>query len=244
MKHRQHGFTLLELVVAMSIFAVLAIMAYGGLDQVLRAREASDRVMNRVAELQMAWSLIERDLEQAMPRPIRDGFGDPQPALTGGGDSLVELTRAGWPNPLRRPRGTMQRVAYALDGDTLQRWSWNVLDRAQDSEPRKTQLIEAVEAAELRFRDQDGNWGAQWPPSSTNTGPTANLLLPSAIEVALEIEGIGRIARLFLVSEWQAPPARPGRQGPGQPPGQAGDGGPPLGRQRPPQDQFRQDAPR
>jgi general secretion pathway protein J len=163
----------------------------------------------------------------------------------------------------------MQRVAYALDGDTLQRWSWNVLDRAQDSEARKTDLIEKVEGAELRFRDQDGEWGAQWPPSgTTTTGPVAVPLLPSAIEVALEIEGIGRISRLFLVSEWQAPPARPGGQPGGQPgtrpgtqpPGQAGNGGnnappgqgnaggrnPPgtAGQGGPPNAQLRQDAPR
>jgi len=255
MKQTQRGFTLLELVVAMSIFAVLAIMAYGGLDQVLRARDVSERVMNRVTELQMAWSLIERDLEQAMPRPIRDGFGDPQPALIGGGDTLVELTRGGWPNPLRRPRGTMQRVAYALDGDTLQRWSWNVLDRAQDSEARKTDLIEKVESAELRFRDQDGEWGAQWPPSTTTTSAQVAVpLLPSAIEMALEIEGIGRITRLFLVSEWQAPPTRPGAQRPGQagnggntPPGQGNAAGQPPGipsQPRPPNAQLRRDAPR
>ena len=213
---RQRGFTLLEIVVALAIFAVLSVMAYGGLDQVLRARDASDRTMERLSELQLAWSLIGRDLEQAAPRGIRDGFGDPQPPMSIGGDNLIELTRGGWPNPLRRPRGHLQRVAYHLDGEVLQRLSWNVLDRAQDSEPRVSDLLTGVTAVELRFMDQQGVWGSQWPPEG-NPDNGQQTPLPRGMEVIIELQDMGRIGRLYQVSQWTPPPQRRGAAT--QPPG-------------------------
>jgi len=213
---RQRGFTLLEIVVALAIFAILSVMAYGGLDQVLRARDASDRTMDRLSELQLAWSLIGRDLEQAAVRGIRDGFGDPQAAMNIGGDNLVELTRGGWPNPLRRPRGHLQRVAYHLDGEVLQRLSWNVLDRAQDSEPRVSDLLTGVTGVELRFMDQQGKWGNQWPPEG-NLENGQQQPLPRGMEVIIELEDMGQVSRLYQVSEWAPPPQRKARNAGAQP---------------------------
>ena len=213
----------------MAIFAVLSVMAYGGLEQVMLARDKSDRVMERLAELQLTWALIGRDLEQAAARPIRDGFGDPQPALVVGGDSLLEFTRGGWPNPLRRPRGYLQRVAWAMDGEILQRYSWNVLDRAQDSEPRIADILTGVTGVELRFMDQRGEWSSSWPSADGvavgAVGQAAGNPLPRGIEVTLELEDIGDITRLFQISEWQPPPQRARAGAPGAatdaPPGSA-----------------------
>lgn len=213
---RQSGFTLLELVVAMSIFAIMAVMAYGGLDQVLRAKDASEEVMDQVARMQLAWSLIGRDLGQAMPRPIRDILGDSEAAFIVGDESLIEFTRGGWPNPLRRSRGYLQRVAYRLDGDKLQRLSWNVLDRAQDSEPRVTDLIEGVEAVELRVRQANGEWGSGLDSDDGEEG--ASTAMPSAIELRLEIAGLGTVNRLFRISEWQPPQAGEAPPPGGKPP--------------------------
>jgi general secretion pathway protein J len=204
---QQRGFTLLEIVVALAIFAVLSVMAYSGLDQVLRARDATDRTMDRLSELQLAWSLIGRDLEQAATRGIRDGFGDPQAPMNVAGDNLIELTRGGWPNPLRRPRGHLQRVAYHLDGEVLQRLSWNVLDRAQDSEPRVAELLTGVTGVELRFMDQQGDWGSQWPPQG-NVDVGEQTPLPRGMEVVIELQDMGRVGRLFQVSQWLPPPER------------------------------------
>ena len=226
---RHSGFTLLEIVVALAIFAILSVMAYGGLDQVLRARDATDRTMDRMAELQLAWALIGRDLEQAAARGIRDGFGDPQAPLSVGGDNLIELTRGGWPNPLQRPRGHLQRVAYHLDGEVLQRLSWNVLDRAQDTEPRVSDLLTGVTAVELRFMNQQGDWGSQWPPAG-NLDAGQQQPLPRGMEVIVELEDMGKVGRLYQVSQWAPPPPR----GPNQ---RADDGQAPPDPDQPDSDQ-------
>ena len=76
---------------------------------------------------------MQRDIEQVVPRTVRDEYGDAQSPLVGGED--LQLTRAGWRNPGGRQRSTLQRVGYALEEQQLVRYCWSVLDRAQDSEP-------------------------------------------------------------------------------------------------------------
>jgi general secretion pathway protein J len=70
------GFTLLELLVALAIFAVLATMAYAALNSVLTARKQVEAKSARLSALQTALMIMERDVEQAVPRGIRDEFGD------------------------------------------------------------------------------------------------------------------------------------------------------------------------
>lgn len=195
------GFTLLELLVALSIFALLAAMAYGGLNIVLRERQATEQQAARLAQLQMTFLWLGRDLEQIVNRSIRDEYGDRQPALRGVefGRYRLELTRGGWRNPAGRARSNLQRMAYGLQDGELVRTYWNVLDRAQDSQPVETVLLDGVDKLELRFLDDKKQWRDTWP-TTTADSESAGDKMPLAIEVSLETEAEGRITRLFRVS--------------------------------------------
>ena len=72
---KQVGFTLLELLVAIAIFVVMSAMAYGGLSSVLESRKLTDGVTKRIAAIQMTVNFIQRDIEQALDRRVRDEFG-------------------------------------------------------------------------------------------------------------------------------------------------------------------------
>ncbi len=202
-----NGFTLLELLVAMAIFALLAAMAYGGLQRVLDARADAERVQQRLAQLQKAVTFIERDLQQAIDRPIRDGLGGSLPALQGGqsADQLLEFTRAGWLNPLHQPRATLQRVAYRLNNGTLVRSFWRVLDRAPDSAPQHMKLLDHVDDVKVRFLDAQDQWQEDWPPANFNAATGVDL--PAAVEVTLDLHDWGRITRLVpLAGATPTPP--------------------------------------
>lgn len=192
------GFTLLELLVALAVFAVLSVMAYSGLRSVLDAKQTTDAHAARLTELQSALMMIGRDVSQAVPREIRDEYGDTQPALVGAstGESVLELTRAGWDNPAGEPRSTLQRVAYGVEDDALMRASWRVLDRAPDSEPYRFALLQDVASVTVRFMDKDRQWQEQWPPDTRGeTQPAAPL--PLAVEVEIELNDWGVIRRLY-----------------------------------------------
>ena len=191
------GFTLLELTVALAIFAVLSAMAYGGLRQVLDARQQTERVAERLAGLQGAFRQLKLDLEQAAPRPVRSEYGDPQPALVASGDGefAVELTTASWRNPAGLPRSTLRRVAYRLHKGVLSRFTWGVLDRAPDTRPEREELLPGVMQIGLRFLDADLKWHSEWPPLATRDGGLQ--ALPLAVEVTLDLEDWGPVLQLF-----------------------------------------------
>ena len=192
-RHRTGGFTLIELLIALAVFAVLSVVAYGGLQVALEARQRVEAQAARLAELQLAFTVIGRDLEQAVNRPVRDEFGDRMQAMTGAG-AQIEFTRAGWRNPAGLQRSELQRVGYILTGSELRRLSWPILDRTQGTEPRDAVLLAGVEGFELRFLDGQGQWLAFWPAPLADPQATA---LPRAVEVSFETERWGRVTRLF-----------------------------------------------
>ncbi len=187
------GFTLLELLVALAIFAVIAVMAYSGLDTILSAHFQTDQHATQLARLQMTFTWLRRDIEQHVERPIRDQYGDNQQALQGT-MSQLELTRAGWRNIAQQQRSSLQRVAYHIEDQNLWRSYWWVLDRAQDTRPIRMNLLNDVDEIKLRYLDGGLQWHDQWPPL------TAHKTL-KAVEVTLIVVGWGRIVRLFRVPD-------------------------------------------
>ncbi len=193
------GFTLLELVVAIAIFGLMAAMAYGGLGSVLNTRDHADRQADRLAEVQKAWTIIGRDITQVIDRPVRDSYGSDMPPLLGSsyGSTVLELSRSGRRNPMAQPRSSLQRIAYLFEDEALQRQSWRVLDRSSDSEAQSAQLLAGIKAVELRFMDKNREWQPQWPGAAAlPTDPP----LPLAIELTLELKDWGRMSRIFEVA--------------------------------------------
>lgn len=201
-RHRQYynsGFTLLELLVAVSVFAVIAALASGGFNAVLNTASRSEEQMTRLAELQKAMVIIARDAEQAVERPIRDEFGGTLPPMVGSqSTTLLEFSRTGLRNPSQIARSHIQRIGYRHEDGVLYRLSWPVLDRAQDTEANEYQLVEGIEEVEIRYLDDNREWQDQWPPLVVTSASTANAL-PKAIEITLDIEGLGEVPRLYRV---------------------------------------------
>lgn len=191
------GFTLLELLVALAVFAIMGAAAYSGLDSVLQTRAAIAAESDRLSELQMAFALLERDIEQAVARPIRDDFGQQQAALIGDstGSVLLRFTRAGWDNPLRQARANLQRLDYRLEDSQLSRGFWGSLDRGDASAMQSTVLLRDVDTVRMRFLDDADRWQTDWPVR----GDTPLVLLPRAVEVTLVLADWGEVTRLFRV---------------------------------------------
>lgn len=213
---RAAGFTLLELLIAIAIFALLGLGTYRMLDSVLRSDASTREHELQLRELVRAMAAFERDLSQAAPRPVRDPFGEPRPALLGeeGEAPALELSRLGWRNPLGRPRAGLQRVRWQLSGEQWQRHYWNVLDQAQDSQPQVQQALEGVTRLQLRYLDGDGAWHASWPPEGG--GEKSLQALPQALELVLEHRRHGELRRLLRLPDvlpkslTQAPVEEPG----------------------------------
>ncbi len=209
------GFTLLEVLIALAIFALIGLATYQMLDSVLRT-DASTRAHDReLRELVRALAAFERDVLQVAVRPVRDGYGEALPALQGDGEGAarLELTRAGWRNPQGAPRAERERVRWQLQDGQWQRLYWQVLDQAQDSQPQVQQALDGVTALSLRYLDQDGAWQDTWPPL-TDTAEQRLTHLPLAVELRLQHSRQGELRRLLRLPEGLPDnPAEPGGEG-------------------------------
>lgn len=213
-RRRVAGFTLLELLVAVAIFAVIGAMAYGGLQNVMDQQQRTAQHSDRLKALQTAYRILQRDLEQVLDRSIRNEFGDSVEALVGGsGFNGVEFSRAGFPNPAGFLRSEIQRVAYIPDQDRLLRRTWRVLDRAQDTQPDEQVLAENMVEFAIRFLDDSREWQENWPPLGA---PGAAAGLPVAVEVKLELEDLGALTWLFRVPTAYVATPVPGGAGGGE----------------------------
>jgi general secretion pathway protein J len=209
MRKRHGGFTLLELLVAMFIAAVMFAIGYGAINQAMNNHSGVKEQQDRLWEVQSAMRVIEQDLVQLAPRPVRQTLGDGYlPALIGPPDPttqpMLQLTRNGWSNPNGVQRPGLQRVAYFFEKNTLRREYWTVLDATQQNTTQKRDLLTHVKAVTFRFMDVNRQWLTQWPPPNTVAGGTAQETAlrqrPIAIEVTLDTDDWGKLVRIIEVA--------------------------------------------
>lgn len=192
-RRNEAGFTLVEMLIALTIFGMLTAGAVALLSFSVRSQEMADRQLSTLTAIRRAGALLTADLAQAARRTWRDGEGRPQPAFVGGNGRearVLVFVRAGWDNPDQLPRPSLQRVEYRLQGGQLLRVGYANVDGGGAS--TVTLLVDGVQQMNLRFRSPDGDWLDVWSPPD----PAA---LPAAVELDVASERFGPIRQLFLV---------------------------------------------
>lgn len=195
--HQQKGFTLLEVLVSVAIFALISLASFSLFDGVLKSEEVSRKQMERLNEVQRAWMIIERDILQIAHRGMRiEGEAPSNNFLFASSDgysannNALAFTRYGWTNPgLLIPRSDMQSVAYRVDDKQLQRLHFNFVDSVVGEEPKVRPLISKVEQISFEFHYQK-----KWQKEIEDGR------LPLAIKIILETEDLGILSRKFLVA--------------------------------------------
>ncbi|MFP3978511.1 MULTISPECIES: type II secretion system minor pseudopilin GspJ [Marinobacter] len=203
----QRGFTLLEVMVAISITAVIGIGVWQVLNNVIASRDRVDELAESFDGLQRAMLLMERDITQIVNRSARDIYGDFKPALTSREDDFsLMLTRQGWRNPLGIRRSSLQRVGWEYTGSELRRRYWPTVDQGQEDNSQDLMLLDGVTAFDLRFMNDQNSWQPEWPPeqamASLSPGTRPEIAFPLAIEITLEHERFGEIVRTFVLPDF------------------------------------------
>lgn len=208
---RARGFTLIEVMIALFIAAVMFAIGYGALNQALRDRDQLNVSQQRITEIQRGMRVVAQDFAQIVARPARDieGAGDLQPAVlaTGSDNTLLTFSRAGWSNPAGVQRPAEQRVRYRFIEGSLVRHHWLSVDPALNAEPRERILLTKVKAVEIRFLDPGSRtWRTEWPSALANAGPIGPMNVdellrtrPIAVEFTVVLEDWGRIVRVFEI---------------------------------------------
>lgn len=210
---RMRGFTLLEVLIAVSITAMIGVGATQLLSNVIDSRRAIEIKADQLASLQRFNMVVSRDIEQIINRPIRDEYGEQQPALMlESGQYLLEFTRAGWRNsPLaEETRSELQRVAYRLESihsdecevarvklenwgkeieksQCLVRYFWPVLDRANNSQPIAQMILEQVDELEIEVMAKAEQTGGTQSDTQTEVKPADWFTVWPALNMGAEV---------------------------------------------------------
>jgi general secretion pathway protein J len=207
---RRTGFTLIEVVIAIFIAAVMFAIGYRTLSQAMIDREALNASQTRVNEIQRGMRIVAQDFAQVAARAARDtqGNGELQPAISADDrdNTLLTFSRNGWSNPAGLSRPAEERVRYRFLEGSLLREHWLSVDPALNSEPRQRVVLTRVKSVEVRFLDPvTRNWRNDWPPLSAS-GPVGPLQVddvllprPLAIEFTIVFDDWGRVQRVFEV---------------------------------------------
>lgn len=206
---RPGGFTLLEVLIAISVFALIGVGSFRVLSSIIDSQEIGDQHSLQLAQFQKALRIVDRDLQQLVDRPVRVERDRVLPSLmVYSGDFALELTRSGWRNPLQLPRSGLQRVAYDIGlhpgagdenspfyGDNRQyllRIYWPQLDRSDDTQPVVQPLLADVEDLQVTVISTAGRH-RQWPlKSPANRRPELK-----ALEFSVTSSAFGVVSRLY-----------------------------------------------
>ena len=194
MTRRARAFTLVELLIALAIFALLSAFAYRGLAVLMDSREALDRDSRKWRDVALFVGRFERDIQAVIDRPATGPSGTPQGPLSslldlgGAAAGGLAITRAGatlYANELAAP----QRVGYRLAEGRVDRLAWPGVDAGPRAEAAATPVLENVRSLGFRFLDRSGEWRRDWALPATQG-------MPLAVEMTLELAGGERIVRI------------------------------------------------
>jgi general secretion pathway protein J len=217
------GFTLVEVLLVIAISAVILLAAYQAMSAASEGAQRTRQALQEINRLDRTWQIIAMDLRQALPpeagpRGLRFEFaaGSLRTSGTDADQMLMIFSRRGWINPLERLRSDMQRVSYDIRDGVLWRSYLPELNLGPDDvdfayQAQRQKLLEGVVDVQFRFlsvellrsrgrsmldgRGYSQDWEPVWPGPDQNPASP----LPLAVEITIEIEGVGPSVRLFEI---------------------------------------------
>lgn len=192
----RQGFTLFEMLIAVSIFAVIGVMSMSSLIQVGDTGKQVTDSQRRLSDIQFALAYIGKDLTQLVDRKIRDQYGDEKAQFILEQNSL-SFTRQGWSNLLKRQRSNLQRVEYFIRDESLLRRFWPELDQPFSENKLEQVLLSNITDYSVKLITKGKEKIEQWP-SQQNQPPD---VVPVAVEFTIELKGFGQIQRVYEITD-------------------------------------------
>jgi general secretion pathway protein J len=189
------GFTLLEVLIAVFIFTIVAIILTTALHRTIDVQSRTEQTAGRVAELQHAFLIVERDLEQSIDRPIINAKNISESSFIGSFDEMT-FTHGGLANPNGDlTRSSLQRVRYTFNDGTWTKYTWPSLDQTRQSRPKARSLLKQVKEIRLEYLDSQGSFHPNWPVEQLRSEA-----LPRGVRLTFTLSDLGKITLFYLIT--------------------------------------------
>ncbi len=194
MNRPARGFTLIEVLIAMTLFGLIMLMAYSGLRTGSRAVASGEDLVDRSNHLRIVHQFVRRQLSLAMPLSItpEDAIDEDELVYFEGDDRMIHFAGP-MPGYLSSGGAHEQRIFVEPGPNGFELlFEHKVLSRGdeefEDEERDPVVLLSGIRRAEINFLllDEDGEqeWLSEWEETSQ---------LPVAIRVELELEPSTRL---------------------------------------------------
>ncbi len=204
MRHKKSaGFTLIEILIALVVFAILGLIVAVGLQRSLESSHHVDLANQRIQALEVAQALMRRDITEIVDRPITDPNGQQIAAVLLNPNEL-DFTRGGVVNPFSVGHtSNLQRMAYIYSNHKIIRSIWPVLDRVANTSPTSMTVLDHVTDFTLQVFDNSNRLQNAWPYNSksdaTSSSSNQQTDLPKAIKIMFTVQGEGTIEDIIPI---------------------------------------------
>jgi general secretion pathway protein J len=199
---KNKGFSLVEVMVAMAIMALIGVGALSVLDTATKTSGNIKQDGERLNNVQRAFLFLSTDMQQLTMRQVRDEYGDKVASMKSdlqASAPYIRLTKLGRRNPALLPRSNLEHLIYSVEDKTLYRTSFTYPDGMTEESGLKRPILEGVEDMKINFYDGE-EWHDYWPLTEGNQDG-AVVSLPVALKLNLELTDYGMLERLFVLSD-------------------------------------------
>lgn len=177
LKHQQSGISLLELLLAVAVFALLATAAYTTLNTMVTASAAHEIQSDNLKRVQLSLLRMERELKQVIVQPnAGQTFRAEQDWI-----SFNYLAPS-----INQPTAAIIAGQYRFD-EAQQLLVREIRKDQPGAQNQYQPLFQNTTNARFRYLDRNNQWQNSWQSEGS----------PQAIEIQLQIQGLGQIRRLI-----------------------------------------------
>ncbi|HQT27278.1 MAG TPA: type II secretion system minor pseudopilin GspJ [Burkholderiales bacterium] len=185
----ESGFTLVEILIAIAILALISAMAFRGLSSVIETRRHVAEENRKWHDLSLFFSRFGEDLSRPIHRPATDASGmtlpefEGKPEYSGPLDANILFTRMGSEGE------SDERVGYRFNQGKIEELVWAHVDQAPGTKPDVYPLLSRIRSFELRYLAVNNTWVPYWP--------LPGQVQPKAVEASVTLESGEKIVRIF-----------------------------------------------
>ena len=200
MNTKIRGFTLIEILIALAVFAILATITSSAMYHAFNTRARVTKQADRLNTLQLAITMIGRDVQQTIERSIISNDMHLSPAFVGEGN-YVEFTRSGLVNPNNLAKlSTLKRVAFICRGGQLIRRSWQQLDAPARKQVQDRILLTDLDECSFAYLARNRQILSEWRENAVQEDQRKETL-PTAVQFTLTLHDWGNMSLLFIIPE-------------------------------------------
>ncbi|CAM2799377.1 GspJ family T2SS minor pseudopilin variant LspJ [Legionella worsleiensis] len=194
------GFTLIEILIALTVFSILATITSSTLYYAFNARARVNEQAERLNALQLAVSIIQQDTIQVVDRPVRGNEMRLFPGFVGQ-PRYLEFTRDGIINPKSsEKRSSLKRVALICEDEKLIRRTWSSLDPLDRNDYEDKELVNHLSDCYFSYLNQNLNVLSEWREQALAQNQQQEPF-PKAIQLNMTLDDWGKLNFLVVIAE-------------------------------------------